>query len=712
MRSILSRAIAFGSTSCPCCQRPAATWEAATATQAAKAAFRLSLRGEDPAFDLTSLTRESLGRRINLLSPQDSLIVLKPAGQLAHEGGARFAFDSPEASSLIHWIAAGGKDDLTTAPRVVRLDVFPGDRINAAPCLAQQLVVTAEFSDASRRDVTRQATYDVSDPTKVSVTSDGRVESAGPREVAIAIRYLGERRVSRLTFLTDRPGFVWRAPEPSNLVDRHVFTKLKLLKINPSEAVSDPVFLRRSALDAIGCLPTPEEAREFLADPDPAKRYRRVDALLARPEFADFWALKWADLLRNEEKTMGEKGVWIFQRWLRDQFAADVPLTEFASRLVTAKGSTFSTPAASFYRTNRDPMTAAETVGQVFLGVRIQCARCHNHPFDVWTQDDYYGLAAYFANVRQKEVNVQRKDKLDKHEINGDEVIYLEGLAQIAHPRSGEMMAPRPLQMPEKRSGSLADARGDLARWLTENNRQFARNIVNRAWYHLMGRGIVEPVDDFRESNPPANPMLLEALSDEFIKGGYRLKPIVALILKSQTYQLSAQTNETNAADESNFAHASIRMLPAEVLLDALSSALGAPRRVSGSPAGIRATQLPGARMGGTFLKVFGKPDRLLTCECERSEATTLSQAFQLINGDAVREMIEAKENRLTRLLDSGASDDAILESLTLATLGRAPTSSEAAGFRSHLRNASNRRRAWEDVTWTLINSKEFLLRH
>jgi hypothetical protein len=677
-----------------------------------KGGFRLSLRGDDPAFDLAALTREALGRRIDLTDPRSSLILLKPTGQVPHEGGQRFAARSPEADTLVGWIAAGARDDASTAPKVVRLDVFPKERVCAAPSLRQQILVTAEFSDGTRRDVTRLASYDVSDPTKVSVSPDGLVEAKSPTETAVAVRYLNGRAVSRLAFLHDRPGFAWRELPARNAVDRHVFAKLKSLKINPSEPATDPVFLRRAYLDAIGRLPGPEEARLFLADNDPEKRSKLVDRLLGRPEFADFWALKWADLLRNEEKTMGEKGVWVFQRWLRDQVAADVPLDEFARRLITARGSSWSNPPASFYRTNRDPQTAAETVGQVFLGVRLQCARCHNHPFDVWTQDDYYGLAAFFGNLRHKEVNNVRRDNLDKHEINGDEVVYLDGAPTMVQPRSGAMMEPKPPRGPKPRLGTSADARGELARWLTLGNRQFARNMANRVWYHLTGRGVVEPVDDFRDSNPPSNPALLDELTDTLVASGFRLRPLVALIMKSQTYQLGAEPNETNADDEANFARASVRLLPAEVLLDALGQALGQAGDFRDAPREIGATQLAGARMGGPFLKVFGKPDRLLTCECERSESTTLAQAFQLINGEAVRAKLEAPDNRIGKLLAAGASDDAILDELILGALAREPTASERSGFLGHVKAAKDRRKAWEDVAWAIVNSKEFLLRH
>jgi hypothetical protein len=679
-----------------------------------KGGFRLSLRGDDPAFDLAMMTRESFGRRVDRQDPDASLILRKPTGRVPHEGGLRFTADSLEARTLRGWIASGAADDIATAPKLTRLTVFPAERINAAPSLSQQLVVTAEFDDGSRRDVTRQASYDVNDPTRVEVTPDGRVVATAPGEVTVAVRYMDGRGISRLAFLHDRPDFAWQPVEPTNLVDEHVLAKLRSLKIRPSELCTDAEFIRRAYLDLLGILPTPAEVRTFLDDNDPAKRSKLVDALLQRPELADFWALKWADLLRNEEKTMGAKGVWVFQRWLRDQIAADVPLDEFVRRIVSGRGSTWQNPPSSFYRTNRDPETAAEAVGQVFLGVRLQCARCHNHPFDIWTQDDYYGLAATFANLGRKQpIPNQRRDKFDKHEINVDEIVFVSGKPQMVQPRSGEMMQPRPPGGPPlDLAPGDANALDNLAEWLTRGNPQFARNLANRIWYHLMGRGIVEPVDDFRDSNPPSNPALLEALTAEFIRNGMRLRPLAALIMKSKTYQLSSTPNATNAEDEANFARATVKLLPAEVLLDAVSQVLDTNEPFRGAPRSARAVQLAGTRMGSDFLKVFGKPDRLLTCECERSEATTLAQALLLINGEDVRDRLEKPGNRIDRMLQAGTPDEAILSDLYLAALGREPTVTESAGAIAHVQKSADRRKAWEDVAWALLNSKEFLLRH
>jgi hypothetical protein len=679
-----------------------------------KGGFRLSLRGDDPVFDLHSMTRDALGRRISPGAPGRSLVLLKPTGQVPHEGGQRFAPDSALARTLRDWIAAGARDDEPSARRLKSLRVVPQERFLASSGRTAQTIVMSEFDDGTTRDVTRQAAFDLSDPTLAEVSPAGLVRARRPCEVTLAVRYMNGRGVSRLAFLADRPGFAWTGPPELNIIDTHVFAKLKRLKINPAELATDSVFLRRAYLDAIGRLPSPAEARAFLADRDPRKRSAVIGRLLDRPEFADFWALKWADLLRNEEKTMGQKGVWVFQRWLRDQIAADVPLDEMVRRIVAARGSTWTNPPSSFHRTNRDPMTAAETVAQVFLGVRLQCARCHNHPFDDWTQDDYYGLAAYFSNIRRKEVNNVRRDRLDTHEINGDEMIYLAGRPELVQPRTRVVLMPKPPRgapWPCQAAGGI-DALDHLAGWLTRDNTQFARNLANRTWFHLMGRGIVEPVDDFRDSNPPSNGPLLDALTRHLKDGGMRLKPLVALIMTSQTYQLAATPNPTNADDTANFARASVRLLPAEVLLDAISQVLDVPDQYPHAPRRLRAAQLPGAALDNPFLKAFGKPERLLTCECERTETTTLAQAFQMINGGAIRRKLEEPGNRIGRLLEAKADDASILSELYLAALGREPSESERQAMRAHVRDASDRWNAWEDVAWAVINSKEFLLRH
>jgi hypothetical protein len=520
------------------------------------------------------------------------------------------------------------------------------------------------------------------------------------------------RTTSRLAFPPERPDFVWQGARPTHPIDRAVFEKLRAMRLNPSPPAGDSTFIRRAYLDAIGRLPEPRETRAFLAERDPDKRSRLVDGLVERPEFADFWALKWADLLRNEEKTMGEKGAWVLARWLRDRFAGDAPLDETVRQLIGGLGSTWQNPPASFYRTNRDPTTAAESVAQVFLGIRIQCARCHNHPFDVWTQDDYYGLAAFFSNIARKDLDNLRKDRLDSHEINGDEIIYLDGPPRMVNPRTGRAIQPAVLGGGSPRAPDHKNALAALGNWLTRDNRQFARNIANRVWYHLVGRGVVEPVDDFRDSNPPSNRALLDTLTDWLAAHGMKLRPLVAWIMKSQTYQASAQATAMTDVEPSDFACAEVRLLSAEVLLDAISQVLEMPELFPHAPGFLRAAQLPGSAKESSFLKTFGKPERLLTCECERSDATTLAQAFQMIDGPTIERKLGERQNRIGRLLAAPRSDHARLSEFYAAALCREPTALETAGMVEYLRRAPNRRSAWEDIVWALLNSKEFLLRY
>jgi hypothetical protein len=587
--------------------------------------------------------------------------------------------------------------------------IAPG---SGSPRYEQRLAAVAVLSDGTQRDATAEATYELSDPSRAAVDEVGVITGDRVGEVAVTARFLDARATARITFLADRPDFVWRGPAPQNAIDEHVFAKLRVLKAHPAPPSGDEVFLRRVYLDTIGVLPTPEEARAFLSDTRPGKRAALIDALLERPEFAEFWALKWADVLRNEQKTMGPKGVWIFQRWLRDQVAADVPLDVFARSLLTAQGSTWRNPAAAFFRTNRDPQACAETTGQVFLGVRLQCARCHNHPFDVWTQDDYYGLAAAFANLERKQIDNQRRDRFDTHEINGDEVIFQKANATpFRQPRSGELMQPKMLgEPPIATAGAGGDARAALAEALT-SQRQFARVMANRVWYHLVGQAIVDPVDDFRDSNPPSNPQLLEALADLLTAGGMRVRPLAREILNSHTYQCASTSDSEEADGEANFSRARVRLLSAEVLYDAIGQALGGSAEDRRGFPLERAAQVAGVP-SNPFLKAFGKPDRLLSCDCERSDATTLAQAFQLINGPEVRARLDRPDNRVGRLLAARATDDAILETLYLAALSRLPSPTERSEILAFVARASERRAAWEDVSWALVNSKEFLLRH
>ncbi len=688
--------------------------------QNGKNGFKLSLRGEGPDHDLVALTRNTHGRRVNPLDPPSSLLLLKATATVPHEGGRRFAVGSPEYLLLHRWIASGARPDPPDAPTLRELTVTPPEQVLVEPASSIALRAVATFSDGRRRDVTRLAVYEVSN--EVAEVRGGVVRRQQFGESAVLVRYLDRQAVVRIAFVPARPGFAWKDVPEASYIDRHVFGRLRTLRMRPSDLCPDPVFLRRAYLDAVGVLPTADEARRFLADARPDKRARLVDELLKRPEFADFWALKWSDLLRNEEKVLDHKGVRLFHEWIRRSIAEGKPLNEFARELIAGRGSTYSHPAANYYRALRDPQARAEATAQVFLGVRLQCARCHNHPFDRWKQDDYHALAAFFARVQYRIVENRRRDMLDKHEFDGDQIVWMDRSGEVTHPRTGDVLAPRFLGTSAPDLAPDADRLQALADWVASpDNPFFARVQANRVWHHLFGRGIVEPNDDFRASNPPSNPALLEALARDLVQHDFDLRHLVRTIMQSRTYQLSAVPNETNGDDEANFARAIVRPLQAEVLLDALAQVTGVPAEFTRQRPGVRATQLPGAFTqrqrgerptdGERFLTTFGKPVRSLSCECERSDDTTLARAFQMITGPMLNDMLAREDNRLGRLLKEGKGNERVVEELYLAALSRPPAAAEKKAAVALIAKAKDRRAALEDLLWGLVNAKEFLLR-
>ena len=682
-----------------------------------KGGLKLSLRGENPASDWSTLTHEASGRRLSRNRPEASLLLAKPAGEIPHEGGVKFKPGDVAYETLKNWISQGAIDDRDAGPKITGLSVTPGEMwTEPGKPREANLRVQARWSDSSETDVTDLAGFDIADPTGATITTTGHFTADRPGEWVVGVRYLGSHTAARLVFLDDSPDFVWSAPKIRTDLDQAVVDKLHKLRRNPAPEAAPETLLRRVYLDLLGILPTAGELREFLADERPDRYERRVEQLLERPEFAEFWALKWSDLLRNEPKVMGPKGNRQFYRWLRDRIAADEPMDRFAHELLTTTGSTWAEPASAFHRTNRDPETAAETFAQVFLGYRFQCAKCHNHVSDIWTQDDYYGLAANFANLRRKDINNVRRDRFDKHEVNGDVVIYLQGRPEITQPRSGVRLTAKP---PGGERLAETDTSPDaalehLAEWLTSGNRQFARNLANRMWFQLMGRGVVDPVDDFRDTNPPSNPALLDALERSFVKSGYRLKPLAREIVMSTVYRLDSRPAGNSPATETDFGRAIVKLLPAEVLRDIVDQSTGYARPSDDGPDGQRAAQEATAvTRGEEFMRVFGKPERLLSCECERSDDTTLAQAFQLINGVTVRRALESRGNRIEAWLRQSETDlPGAVEDLFLSTLSRRPTAEETQATTAYLKNAADPRRAWEDLVWATLNAKEFLFRH
>ena len=541
--------------------------------------------------------------------------------------------------------------------------------------------------------------------------------------VSFASKTKGKRRSSPIisiwspTFVSriwwNVPGFSPGEVPNDNEIDRAVFSKLNRMRIAPSEICPDREFVRRVYLDTIGILPTPEEVASFLNDPAADRRAKLIDRLLKRPEFNDYWTLKLADVLRANGRLIQNKGSIAFHRWIKTNLERETPLDEFARELLAGNGSTFKNPAANYYRISRDPQTATETTAQLFLGVRIQCAKCHNHPFERWTQDDYYGFAAFFARVRFKPGNTA-----------GEEVVFTGGEGEVNQPRTGRLMPPKALGGPildpkanpsTSRSAEFtaSDRRERLAIWLTSaENPFFARCMANRIWFHVMGRGVVEPVDDFRDSNPPSNDELLDAIADTLVQSRFNLRALVRSILVSRTYQLSSRTHERNTDDTLYFSHAFTKLLPAEVLLDAISSVTGKPSKFRGLPGGTCATQIPDSAMEDPFLKTFGRPARELACECERESDSNLSQALQLIGGATVNDKLHADDGRMALLAKSDKPTEAIVRELYSIALSRDPSAAELSSAVKHLSTTPDRRQAVEDLGWVLINSKEFLFRH
>src|SRR5579883_1418073 len=473
-------------------------------TPSGKNGFKLSLRGFDPAADYLQLTRDVLGRRTDRQQPKDSLILQKGLGQVPHEGGQRFLPNSIPVRALGDWLAEGLRDDPPNAAAVKSIEILPGSRVQRTPARSQQLAVIAQFSDGSVRDVTRLTVFSSSDPAVAEVSSSGLVSFKQAGEVAILCRYLMVLQTVRLTYLETREGFVWTNPPENNYIDKHVFAKLKMLSIPPSELCTDTEFIRRAYLDICGILPPVKDVRSFLADRSPDKRAKLIDTLLERPEYADYWTLKWSDVFRSSRKAIEVKGTHVFQRWLRDRIVHNTGFDALVREMLTASGSTFMNPPANYYRVARDPQNLAETTAQLFFGIRMQCAKCHNHPFERWTQDDYYSMAAFFARVRHKRDSLDRGP--DPMKPGGAEVVYDGRAGEMTQPRTGQVMKPKFMggSVPNIPPGT--DRRQVLADWLTSgDNPFFAKSVANRIWYHLNGKGIVDPVDDFRDSNPSAN---------------------------------------------------------------------------------------------------------------------------------------------------------------------------------------------------------------
>ena len=671
-----------------------------------KNGFRLSLRGYDPDLDLQVLTRETAGRRTNKLEPDTSLILLKGSGTVPHGGGTRFKAADVAYQTLRAWIAAGCQDS-GLARQLVSLETIPDRRLLHTFSPQQQVLALARFADGTVEDVSRLAVFSTRNDPACDVSAEGLVTFNSTAEATILVRYLEQVRSVQLTYVKVDPAFEFHGPEPINDVDRLVFAKQKSLQLAPASLANDAVFLRRVYLDVIGALPTEAEAREFLDSSVPDKRAQLIDRLLERNEYATFWAMKWADVMRGNRNTISQRGVHSWHRYLVNHFAEDRSFDQLAREILMAQGNTLNRPAANFYRISPTPEEAAENFAQIFLGIRLQCARCHNHPFESLTQTDYYGLAAYFARVKIK----GKQFGLD------DEIVYLDRQGEVQHPLTRRNMEPIVFGSP---AGTLApedDPRARLADWLiSPDNRYFARSTVNRMVYHLLGKGIVEPVDDFRDTNPPSNPELLDALAQEFIVVGFRFKPVLRTILNSRTYQLSGEQAQKQSPQASNpdryFTHATIRMLTAEQVVDGVSSAVGLPEQFPGYPSGTRAVELAEGEIENHFLMAFTRPIRDSACDCARDHDPSLSGVLHLLNNSALLKKIAAPDSRLNSCLAASKSTTEIVEAMYLSTLSRRPTPSEIQLIEEHLARQSDRTAGLQDLQHAILNSAEFLLRH
>jgi hypothetical protein len=678
--------------------------------------FRLSLRGYAPDQDYLSLTREFDGRRIDRTKPENSLLLLKATAQVPHEGGRLFPVGSREYGLLLAWLNAGYPGPDKADPKVTKLELSPADQV-LKPGAEVQLIATATFSDGSKKDVTWLTKFDSNDAAFLDVSPAGKAKALRNGATAVRAMFQSEVAVAVFAMPFDRPVDPRRFEAKNNFIDEHVLAKLRELRIEPSDLCTDAEFLRRASLDACGILPKPEEVKAFLADTDPKKREKLVDALLARPEFNDYWALQLGDLFQNRKErdhdVRGTKGVRQFHIWLREQVAANRPWDALARDVLTATGASTEHPAVGYFivtvgeHRNAETSEAGESVAQALLGTRIGCARCHNHPLERYTQDDFYHFAAYFSRV-----------KLSRKEAKSGPTMLTVGHPDqnqnknpvgVTQPRTGRFMAPQPLDRTPTDVKPGDDPRAALARWVTDpTNEFFAGAMVNRVWRHYLGVGLVEPVDDLRATNPPTNPPLWEALKKEFVANKYDLRHLMKVILTSRSYQLSAATRPGNETDSRFYSHYSARRLPAEVMLDAICDATGVPERFDGYPVGVRAVQVPDPGTASYFLRTFGRSDRVTACACERAGDVNLPQVLHLQCGEVANGKVASGSGWLAKALASEKDDDKLLDALFLRTYSRVPTSAERAKVKELLKGTP-REELFRDLFWALLNSKEFL---
>jgi hypothetical protein len=680
--------------------------------QAGKNGFKLSLRGYDADYDYNALVNELQGRRVNRVQPEKSLMLLKPVGAVPHEGKVLFKPGDRHYQVIHDWIKQGLTIESDhAAARPTKIEILPSAVEIDLPGRTQRIVVLAHFPDGTTRDVTREAVLSSNNEEVAKLTDNNRVGAVRRGEAAVLVRYEGAYGAVNVSVMGDRTGFAW-APMPEyNFVDRHVNAKLERRKILPSGECTDAEYIRRVYLDLTGIVPSAAQARAFVEDPTPSQDKRRalVDRLLGSKDYVAYWSNRWADLLQCNSKTLGEKGVWVYREWIRQAVAQNKPYDQFARELITAQGSSLNNPAVNYFRTLKDRDDAGalttnkitEDVSQTFLGVRFSCNKCHDHPFERWTQAQYYEFGAFFARVAFK-----------PGQRDGEEVVFTNyGGGEVNHPKTQLVVAPK---VPYGTAGDVNAARyrqEAFADWMTSaENPLFARSYANRVWSYFFGRGIIDPVDDIRASNPPVNGPLLDALTDDFVANRFDVQRLIKAIVTSRTYQLSVTPDRWNEDDKINFSHMIPRRLTAEQMVDAVAIATGTKPRVPGLPEDLRSVYLAdGVMDGNEFLKLFGRPKRESACECERTSNVSLAHALNLINGPLISGTVMDPTNNLAQLANDNADNRKVIDEIYYAVLSRPATDAEAAAIDLGPPGSPQRLEMAQDLTWALLNTPAFL---
>jgi len=681
---------------------------------AGKNGFKLTLRGYDPDTDYQVLTREGIGRRVSLVEPAQSLMLLKPTLAVPHGGGRRFDPRSPEYNILVDWIASGAPPPSDADTRIQGVDIYPASAW-LEPGAEQQVLVRARYSDGHTEDVTRWVKFSSTDAGVASVDDFGKVKMLGSGEAAITVWYQSQVGFARLGVpYPDRiAAEVFRSSPRHNFIDDLVLRKLEALRIQPSGQAGDYAFIRRAFLDAMGVLPTPEEVERFAADPDPGKRAKLVEEILTREEFVDYWAYKWSDLLLVSSRRLRSNAMWSYYNWIRASVASNKPWDQFARDILVSSGNSRENGALNYFVLHKNPIELSENVTKAFLGLGITCARCHNHPLEKWTQRDYYQMANLFSRI-----------SLKNGAEAGDTIVYSSPTGEVILPRLGKPLAPRPLDGKPLDFNDPKDRRRHLAEWLASaENPYFARSLVNRVWQNFLGRGLVEPADDVRATNPASNEELFAALTKDFTDHNFDVKRLIRAIMNSAAYQRSSATTAANEKDEKYYSHYILKRLPAEVILDSIAQVTRVATRFEGYPAGTRALQLPDSQVNSYFLTVFGRPPRTLSDSAERQHEPTITQALHVINGETLNQMLSSKDGTIEMFLKLGLSDGKALEHLYLAAFSRPPTAQERADILAALAEArvatakdplekEPRRKPLEDLMWAMLTGKEFLFNH